>query len=413
MVFSLLKYGLRRKYPVRGDIPPTPDLKQFYDVVIVGGGGHGLASAFYLSKYHGIRKVAVLEKGYLAGGNTARNTTAIRSNYITAASVRFYRETVKLFEEMSDELGFNVMFAQRGQFTVAHSEATVRTFHQRAEMGKFMGTRLEVVDQATVEKLVPFINMDYGGANEILAGLWHADGGTARHDAVAWGYAHEASKRGVEIHQRTEVLGFTRVGDNVTEILTNRGTVRAGQIIQACAGMNYKVAKMAGIELPIRSFPLQAMVTEPVKPLFDCIVSSANLHAYVIQSARGELIIGGGTDPYQLYSTRVTLDLKEHLLESLMHLFPFLHEVKILRSWAGIADMTPDYSPIMGATRVKNYWLDAGWGTYGFKATPVAGKYIAKTVADGKTADILKPFSLERFDTFSLVNEMGATAARH
>ncbi len=413
MVFSLLKYGLSRKYPVRGDIPPTPDLRPSYDVVIIGGGGHGLASAYYLSKRHGIRNVAVLEKGYLAGGNTARNTTAIRSNYITPQSVEFYKESVKLYEEMSDELGFNVMFAQRGQFTLAHAEGTVRTFHQRAEMGRLMGTHVEVVNQKGVERTLPFINMDYGGPHEILAGLWHADGGTARHDAVAWGYARGASERGVEIHQRTEVLAMKRKGNRVTEIRTNRGTVHAGQIIQACAGMNYRVAKLAGLDLPIRTFPLQAMVTQPVKPLFDCIVSSANMHAYIIQSARGELIIGGGTDPYQLYSTRVTLELKEHLIEAILHLFPFLHEVKILRSWAGMADMTPDYSPIMGSTPITNYWLDTGWGTYGFKAIPVSGKYIAKSVADGKTADILRPFSLERFETFSLVNEMGATAARH
>ena len=413
MPLALLKYGLRRDYPVRGDIPPTPELKRSYDVVIVGGGGHGLAAAHYLSKYHGIRDVAVLEKGYLAGGNTARNTTAIRSNYITCESVRFYRETVKLFEGLSDELGFNVFFAQRGQFTLAHSEATLRTFHQRAEMGKLMGTRLEVVDQPGVERICPFINMDYGGQHEILGGLWHADGGTARHDAVAWGYAAEAARRGVEIHQRTEVTGFSLEGERVTEVHTNRGRIAAGQVIQACAGMNHQVAALAGIELPIRTFPLQAMVTQPLKPLFDCIVSSANMHAYVIQSARGELIIGGGTDPYQLYSTRVTLDLKEHLIESLLHLFPFLHNVKILRSWAGMVDMTPDYSPIMGASPLRNYWLDCGWGTYGFKATPVSGKYMAQSVAEQRPAEILAPFALERFGRFDLVNEMGATAARH
>ena len=413
MPLALLKYGISRKYPARRDIPATPELKRSYDVVIIGGGGHGLASAHYLSKYHGITNVAVLEKGYLAGGNTARNTTAVRSNYITRESVRFYRETVKLFEELSDEVGFNVFFAQRGQFTLAHSEGTVRTFHQRAEMGKLMGTRVEVVDQKGVERICPFINMDYGGPHEILAGLWHADGGTARHDAVAWGYAAEAARRGVEIHQRTEVTAFTLEGDRVTEVQTDRGKVRAGHVIQACAGMNSQVAGLAGIDLPIRTFPLQAMVTQPVKPLFDCIVSSANMHAYVIQSARGELIIGGGTDPYQLYSTRVTLELKEHLVASLLTLFPFLHNVKLLRSWAGMADMTPDDSPIMGASPVRNYWLDCGWGTYGFKATPVSGKYMAQSVADEKTADILEPFALTRFGRFGLVNEMGATAARH
>ncbi len=388
-------------------------MKRSYDVVIVGGGGHGLASAHYLSKYHGISNVAVFEKGYLAGGNTARNTTAVRSNYITRESVRFYRETVKLFEELSNEVGFNVFFAQRGQLTLAHTERTERTFHRRAEMGKLMRTRVEVVDQKSVERICPFIHMDYGGPHEILAGLWHADGGTARHDAVAWGYAAEAARRGVEIHQRTEVTGFTIEADRVTEVHTDRGVTRAGHVIQACAGMNSYVAGLAGIDLPIRTFPLQAMVTQPVKPLFNCIVSSADMHVYVIQSARGELIIGGGSDPYQLYSTRVTLNLKEQLIVGLLHLFPFLHNIKLMRSWAGMVDTTPDYSPIMGASPVHNYWLDCGWGTYGFKATPVSGKYIARSVADERTADILKPFSLERFSRFELVNEMGATAARH
>lgn len=195
--------------------------------------------------------------------------------------------------------------------------------------------------------------------------------------------------------------------------MTDRGPIRAGHVVQACAGMNHQVAILAGIDLPIRTFPLQAMVTQPMKPLFDCIVSSANMHAYIIQSARGELIIGGGTDPYQLYSTRVTFDLKEQLIGALLHLFPFLHNVKLLRSWAGMVDMTPDYSPIMGASPLRNYWLDCGWGTYGFKATPVSGKYVAQSVAAEKTADILLPFALERFSQFRLVNEMGATAARH
>ena len=410
-MFALLKYGLRRTYPARRDIPPTPDLRPAYDVVIVGGGGHGLAAAHHLAKMWGITRVAVLEKGYLAGGNTARNTTAIRSNYITRESVRFYKEGVELFEDMSNELDFNVQFTQRGQFTLAHTDATVRTFHQRAEMGKLVGTRIEVVDRDGCLRICPFLDMDENARWPILAGLWHADGGIARHDAVAWGYAARAAERGVEIHQRTEVTGFTVEGERVVQVHTNRGTTRPGHVIQACAGMNSVVARMAGIDLPIRTFPLQAMVTHPVKPLFDTIVSSANLHAYVLQTARGELVIGGGTDPYQLYSTRSTLELKESLIGHILELFPFLSEVRLLRQWTGITDITPDYSPIMGASPLRNYWLDAGWGTWGFKATAVAGKRIAETVARERVPDILHPFRLERFRTFELVNEMGATAA--
>lgn len=413
MPLGLLKYGLSRDYPVSEDIPATPALKPSYDVVIIGGGGHGLSCAHHLAKYHGITSVAVLEKGYLAGGNTARNTTTIRSNYITPQGIAFYKEGVALFETLSQELEFNVMFSQRGQLTLAHSEATLRSFHARAEMGKHLGTRTEVVDQKAVQELVPSLNMDYGGALEILGGLWHADGGTARHDAVAWGYAAQASRRGVEIHQRTEVQGFEIAGDRVQAVKTNRGRIACGQVLIATGGMNYDVALMAGVELPIRCYPLQAMVTQPLKPWLNTLVSSVSLHTYLVQSSRGELVIGGGSDPYQLYSTRSTLDMKEHLAEGAVHLFPFLQGVRLLRQWAGITDMTPDYSPIMGASPLDNLWLDCGWGTWGFKATPVAGKRMAETIASGRVPDILKPFALERFETFQLLNEMGATAASH
>ncbi|MER9404094.1 FAD-dependent oxidoreductase [Mesorhizobium caraganae] len=413
MPLGLLKYGLSRDYPVSEDIPATPALKPSYDVVIIGGGGHGLSCAHHLAKYHGITDVAVLEKGYLAGGNTARNTTTIRSNYITPQGIAFYKEGVALFETLSQELDFNVMFSQRGQLTLAHSEATLRSFHARAEMGKHLGTRTEVVDQKAVQELVPSLNMDYGGALEILGGLWHADGGTARHDAVAWGYAAQASRRGVEIHQRTEVQGFEIAGDRVQAVETNRGRIACGQVLIATGGMNYDVALMAGVELPIRCYPLQAMVTQPLKPWLNTLVSSVSLHTYLVQSSRGEVVIGGGSDPYQLYSTRSTLDMKEHLAEGAVHLFPFLQGVRLLRQWAGITDMTPDYSPIMGASPLDNLWLDCGWGTWGFKATPVAGKRMAETIASGRVPDILKPFALERFETFQLLNEMGATAASH
>lgn len=413
MPLQLLKFGLKRDYVPDRDIPPTPDLKSSYDVVIVGGGGHGLAAAHYLSKYHGICNVAVLEKGYLAGGNTARNTTTIRSNYITNASVRFYKEAVSLYESMSDELNFNVMFSQRGQLTLAHSEVVLRSFHLRAEMGRHHGTGICVVDPQQVKEICPHLNMDYGGQYEILGGLWHEDGGTARHDAVAWGYAAQAARRGVEIHQRTEVAGFEIVADKVTAIETNRGRIKVGHVIQAAGGMNQHVAQKAGIDLPIRCYPLQAMVTQPLKPFLHTLVSSANLHTYLVQSSRGEIVIGGGSDPYQLISTRSTLDLKEQLAYGALRLFPFLDNVKLLRQWAGITDMTPDYTPIMGASPLQNYWLDCGWGTWGFKATPVAGKYLAETVANERVPDILHPFALSRFKTMSLINEMGATAASH
>ena len=412
MPLGLLKYGFSRRYPARRDIPKTPDLQPTYDVVIIGGGGHGLATAYHLACYHGIRKVCVLEKGYLGGGNTARNTAVIRSNYITPESVRFYKESVGLFKNLANELGYNQLYSQRGQLTLAHSDATVRTFRQRAEVGRFCGTRIEMVDRKQIREIVPCLNLGYK-RQPILAGLWHPDGGTGRHDSVAWGYAARAAELGVEIHQRTEVTGMTVDNGRVIAVHTNRGMTQGGQVVQAVAGMSSVVAAMAGLRLPIRSFPLQAMVTQPLKPFLDPLVSSAGLHAYVSQTARGELVIGGGSDPYELYSTRSTLDLKESLIAHTLEMFPFLSEVRLLRQWAGITDMTPDYSPIMGATPLKNYWLDAGWGTWGFKATPVTGKRMAETIAAGKAPPILEPFRLDRFRTWDLVNEMGATAASH
>ncbi len=413
MPFGLLKYGLSPRYPAQGDFPPTPDLKQSYDVIIIGGGGHGLATAYHLAKVWGITKVAVLEKGYLGGGNTARNTAVIRSNYITPESVRFYDESVKLYENLSNELGYNMMYSQRGQLTLAHSDATIRTFRMRAEVGKLCGTRIEMVDRKQIQDLVPCLHMPEDARFPVLAGLWHQDGGTGRHDSVAWGYARRAAQMGVELHQRTEVTGLRVEKEKVVAVETNRGTIRGGQVVQAVAGLSSVVGRMAGIRLPIRTFPLQAMVTQPLKPFIDPLVSSSALHCYVSQTARGELVIGGGSDPYELYSTRSSLDLKESLIAHTLELFPFLGEVRLLRQWAGMTDMTPDYSPVMGASPLKNYWLDAGWGTWGFKATPVTGKRMAETIANEKVPAILEPFRLDRFSTFDLANEMGATAASH
>ncbi len=396
-----------------GDLPRTPDLRSYYDVVIIGGGGHGLACAFHLAVDHGLRSIAVLEKGWLAGGNTARNTTTIRSNYITPQSIAFYRESVELWRGLSQRLDFNVMFSPRGQLTLAHTEATLRSFHLRAETGRHLGIGISVIGPDEVRERVPELNMDRGGALEILGGLWHPDGGTARHDAVAWGYARGAARRGVEIHQRTAVVGIDVTAGRVTGVRTDRGHVGAGVVLIACGGLNDAVARMAGVELPIRSYPLQAMVTEPVKPWLNTLVSSVSLHTYLVQSSRGEMVIGGGSDPYQLISTRSTLDMKEHLAEGAVHLFPFLRGLRVLRQWAGITDMTPDYSPIMGASPVEGLWLDAGWGTWGFKATPIAGLRMAETIATGRVPALLEPFALSRFDRFALVNEMGATAASH
>ncbi len=413
MVLRLLKYGLRSHYAPRPDFRFATDLKPAYDVVIIGAGGHGLGAAYYLAKEWGITNVCVIDKGYLAGGNTARNTAVIRSNYITPESVRFYKESVQLFQTLSQELDYNMLYTQRGQLTLAHSDATMRTFRMRAEVGKHMGTNIEMVDRKQIAEIAPQLHMPEDHRYAILGGRWHPDGGSGRHDAVAWGYAARAMDRGVEVHQRTEVTGILKEGDRCVGVETTKGKIRAGNVIQAVAGMSSVVAKLAGFRPPIRTYPLQAMVTQPLKPFLNPLVSSSGLHAYVSQTSRGELVIGGGSDPYELYSTRSTLDLKESLIGHTLELFPFLAGVRLLRQWAGITDMTPDYSPIMGESPLRNYWLDAGWGTWGFKATPVCGKRMAETVANERVPDILKPFALERFKTFNLVNEMGATAASH
>ncbi|MDH3692589.1 MAG: FAD-dependent oxidoreductase [Gammaproteobacteria bacterium] len=413
MPFGLLKYGLATKYPARRHFTARKDLNPHYDVVIIGGGGHGLATAYYLAKEHGIRNVAVLEKGYLGGGNTARNTAVIRANYLTPEGVTFYHESLKLFHTLSNEFDYNVMFSERGQLTLAHTDSTIRSFRWRAEVNKHFGVRSELIDREQIRELVPTLNMSEDVRYPILAGLWHADGGTGRHDAVAWGYARGAAERGVELHQLTEVTGLQIENGKITAVETNRGLVGCGCAVQAVAGMSSVLARIAGFRLPIVTYPLQAMVTQPLKPFLDPLVSSAQLHCYVSQTARGEIVIGGGSDPYPLYSTRSSLELKESLLAHTIEMFPFLSEVKLLRQWAGITDMTPDYSPVMGLSPVENYYLDAGWGTWGFKATPICGKTMSQLVATGKVPELIAAFGLDRFKTFKQINEAGATAASH
>jgi len=414
MPFSLLQYGLNKSYPFEqnADLPAPSALKSHYDVVIIGGGGHGVATAYYLAKYHGITNVAVLEKGYLGGGHTARNTAVIRSNYLTSEGVKFYSESVKLFQELSDAFDFNIMYSRRGQLTLAHSDAAVRGFRQRTEVNKHFGGKTELIDPQQIRELVPTLNMNPAD-QPVLAGLWHIDGATARHDAVAWGYAKGATQRGVELHQLTEVTGINTENGKVSSVETNRGKVNCGCVVQAVAGMSSVVAAMAGIRMPITTYPLQAMVTQPVKPFLDPLVSSPALHCYVQQTGRGELVFGGGSDPYPLYGTRSTMDLKESLLAHAVELFPFMANMRLMRQWAGLTDMTSDYSPIMGLSPVENYYLDAGWGTWGFKSTPICGKTMAELVATGKVPELIEPFAMSRFDTFRQVNEMGATAASH
>ena len=413
MPLSLLRLGLRKNGQHKHQFSDNPSLKKHYDVVIIGAGGHGLATAYYLARQHGITNVAVLEKSYMGGGNTARNTAVIRSNYLTEEGVSFYRESLNLYKGLSNEFDYNIMYEERGQLTLAHNDAAIRSFRWRAEVNQHLGVRSELVDRQTIAELAPHLNLDEEARYPIMAGLWHADGATARHDAVAWGYARGACARGVELHQLTEVQGIGVSNGSVQEIRTNRGNISCGCVVQAVAGNSSIVAAMAGIKLPIQSYPLQAMVTQPYKPLLNPHVSSPQLHVYTHQTSRGEFVIGGGSDPYPLYNTRSTLDMKESLAAAIVELLPFLAQAKVLRQWAGTTDMTPDYSPIMGQSPVKNYYLDAGWGTWGFKATPISGKCMAELVATGQVPDLIKPFALDRFYRFQQVNEAGATAASH
>jgi sarcosine oxidase, subunit beta len=413
MPFALLKYGLNPRHRDAPQLKWPSKIKPHYDVIIIGAGGHGLATAYYLATRHGISNVAVLDKAWMGGGNTARNTTIIRANYLTPEGVAFYKESVELFRGLSQELDINIMYSERGHFTVAHTDAAMRTARWRAEVNKHLGVDSEVIDADEVARLCPVMNVSDDARYPILGALYHPPGALARHDAIAWGYAKGAMARGVEVHPGTEVVGILKDRDRVVGVDTSRGKIFADKVVQAVAGSSSRVSALAGFRLPIKTIPLQACVSEPVKPILDQIVVSGSLHIYISQSARGEMVMGGATDPYGLYSSRSTLDFKEGLMAHMLELFPFMAELRVLRQWAGIADMTPDFSPVMGLTPIRNYYIDSGWGTWGFKATPVCGFRMAECVATGRQPDLLKPFALDRFSSFDLVGEKGAASVGH
>ncbi len=419
MPFSLLRLGLRGEgaFPLPPPLPlplPLPGGgRKRRKVVVVGGGGHGLAAAYYLARDHGITDVAVLEKGYIGGGNTGRNTTIIRANYLTPEGVLFYKESLRLFEDLDRELGVNLMYSRRGHLTLAHTDAALRTARWRAGVNQFLGVDSRLVYPKEIARLCPQLNLSPGARYPILGALYHPPGAIARHDAVAWGYAKAARALGVEIYSDTAVTGVVVEGGEAKGVRTAGGVLEAEKVLQATAGLSSQTAAMAGLRLPITTVPLQACVSEPLKPFLDAIVVSGSLHTYVSQSARGELVMGGSADPAPLYSTRPTLEFKESLAANLLELFPFIGGVKVLRQWAGMADMTPDFSPVMGVTPVRNYFIDSGWGTWGFKATPAAGKYMAQCVASGEQPELLRPFALSRFGEFNLVGERGAASVGH
>lgn len=409
--WGLFKRGLTHSYWPRvwRDRPLNPT----YDVVIVGGGVHGLATAYYLAKNHGITNVAVLDKGYLGGGGSGRNTAILRSNYLTPEGVRFYDRSLHLYENLADDLNFNVMFSQRGHMTLAHNDSSLRTMRWRAEVNKLQGVDSDVLDPAEIKKLVPYLDTSAETRYPILGALYHPPGGIIRHDAVVWGYARAADAHGVHLHQNTEVTGIDVVGGKVIGVQTSRGSISAPVVVNCTAGWSTLISDMAGVDMPVTTSPLQAAVTEPVKPFLGTVVVSGTLHVYVSQTDRGELVFGASVDPFTSYSMRGSMEFAEGLAGHVLELMPPVSKMRLLRQWAGLCDMTPDYSPIMGPTHVEGFHVDVGWGTYGFKAGPVAGEAMADCVADGRPSEIIAAFGIDRFTAGDLVGEKGAAAVGH
>ena len=391
---------------------PAP--KAAYDVVIVGAGGHGLATAYYLAKEHGVTNVAVLEKGWLGGGNTGRNTTIIRSNYLWDESAAIYDHALKLWEGLSQELNYNVMFSPRGVLMLAHTIHDIQVFKRHVHANRLNGVDNEWLTPDECKAFCPPLNTARDIRYPVLGGALQRRGGVARHDAVAWGYARGADRLGVDIVENCAVTGVTRGADGaVAAVETTRGEIRARKIGVVAAGHTSTVMSMAGLRMPLESFPLQALVSEPVKPVFPCVVMSNTIHAYISQSDKGELVIGGGTDVYTSYSQRGALHVTTHTIEAICELFPVFRRMRMLRNWGGIVDVTPDRSPIIGKTPVPGLYVNCGWGTGGFKATPGSGHVFADTIANDRPHPINAPFSLERFRDGVLIDEAAAAAVAH
>lgn len=390
---------------------PTP--KKKYDVIVVGGGGHGLATAYYLAKEHGITNVAVVEKGWLGGGNTARNTTIVRSNYLWDEAAWLYEHAMKLWEGLSQDLNYNVMYSQRGVMNLGHTLQDMRDIHRRVNANRLNGIDGEVLDVKQIQEIVPIMDCSRSTRYPILGASWQPRGGVARHDAVAWGFARGADARGVDLLQQTEVTGIRRNGNKVVGVETNRGFIAADTVGVVTAGNSGVLAKMAGFKLPIESHPLQALVSEPMKPVLDTVVMSNKVHGYVSQSDKGDLVIGAGIDGYNGYGQRGSYATIEHTLQAIVELFPTFSRVRMNRQWGGIVDTCPDACPIISATPVGGLFFNCGWGTGGFKATPGSGHVFAATLAAGKAHPLAEPFSIDRFISGKLIDEHGAAGVAH
>jgi sarcosine oxidase, subunit beta len=412
-VFAIAREALRghKGWPEQWG---SPEPKKAYDVIIVGAGGHGLATAYYLAREHGITNVAVVEKGWLGGGNTGRNTTIIRSNYLYDESAGIYDHAVKLWEGLSQELNYNVMYSPRGVMMLAHNVHDVQVFKRHIHANRLNGVDNEWLTPEQAKEYCPPLNISGDARYPVMGAALQRRGGTARHDAVAWGYARAASARGVDIIQNCEVTGIRRGPDGaVTGVETTRGFIGAKKIGVVAAGHSSVLMQMADVRVPLESFPLQALVSEPVKPVFPCVVMSNTVHAYISQSDKGELVIGAGTDQYTSYSQTGGLHIIQHTLDAIVEMFPIFTRMKMLRSWGGIVDVTPDRSPILAKTPVKGLYVNCGWGTGGFKATPGSGHVFAHTIARDEPHSINAPFTLERFRGGRLIDEAAAAAVAH
>jgi sarcosine oxidase, subunit beta len=389
----------------------SASLAPTYDAVIIGGGGHGLATAYYLARLHGMRKIAVLEKGWLGGGNSGRNTQVTRSNYFWPDSAAFYEYSLQLFEQLSQELNFNVMLSQRGVLSLAHSHHEMETMRRWANAIQLNGIDSEILTATQIKRLEPLINLDsrfpiYGGFIQKRAGI-------SRHDAVNWGYARAASALGVDIVENCEVTGFRIRDDRIVGLTTNRGDVTTQSVCMAVAGHSSHLAAKAGLRLPLTSMSLQAMVSEPIKPVLNTVTMSAAIHMYVSQSDRGEVVLGGGADAYNSYAQRGGLPMLEQTVASFLELFPAFRRLRLLRQWAGTVDISPDTTPIMGLTPIAGLYLSAGWGTGGYKAIPAGGFAMAHTIAHGNAHPLIRAFSLDRFTSGRLINEGAAAGVAH
>ncbi len=392
----------------------SPEPRPSYEVIVIGAGGHGLATAYYLARNHGIRSVAVLERGWLGGGNTGRNTTIVRSNYLFPESARLYDFSLRLYESLTHELNFNIMLSQRGLILLAHSRHDLDAMARWANAMRMNGIDAELLSRDAVAAAAPLLNLSPAARFPVVGGFTQRRAGTARHDAVAWGYARAADALGVDILQNCEVTGFIRDAQGgVTGVETTRGPIRAGRIGIAAAGHSSVLARLAGFSLPVTSYALQAMVTEPIKPALDTVVLSPVTGAYVSQSDKGEMVLGASLDLFPSYAQRGSFALTQSILAATLAIFPSFSRLRLMRQWAGIVDVVHDSSPIIGPTPVPNLYINCGWGTGGFKGIPVGGWTLAHVLATGRSHELAEPFQLERFYTGRLIDEAAAAGIAH